>query len=242
MSGVAEVSAKYLAEAASNPIPIGYKQTDVGLIPEDWKCVTLGEIGDIVRGGSPRPAGDSRFFNGDFIPWLTVASLTNIPASEIYVTETISKLTELGSLQSRTLEKGTLIISNSGATLGVAKILGIKCCANDGVAAIINQKMGVREFLVYYFNTQTKKLHDQVATGNGQPNLNTDLIKNIAVPFPNEKEQTAIATILSDMDEEIQALEQRLGKTRQIKQGMMQELLTGKTRLLQPLNKESQHG
>ncbi|MEY0217274.1 restriction endonuclease subunit S, partial [Providencia rettgeri] len=49
-------------------------------------------------------------------------------------------------------------------------------------------------------------------------------------------EQTAIATILSDMDAEIQALEQRLGKTRQIKQGMMQELLTGKTRL--PYDKE----
>lgn len=233
MSGVAEVSAKYLAEAASNPIPIGYKQTDVGLIPEDWKCVTLGEIGDIVRGGSPRPAGDSRFFNGDFIPWLTVASLTNIPASEIYVTETISKLTELGSLQSRTLEKGTLIISNSGATLGVAKILGIKCCANDGVAAIINQKMGVREFLVYYFNTQTKKLHDQVATGNGQPNLNTDLIKNIAVPFPNEKEQTAIANALSDVDALISELEKLIAKKQAIKTATMQQLLTGRTRLPQ---------
>ncbi|AUZ72201.1 restriction endonuclease subunit S [Citrobacter freundii complex sp. CFNIH6] len=233
MSGVAEVSAKYLAEAASNPIPIGYKQTDVGLIPEDWKCVTLGEIGDIVRGGSPRPAGDSRFFNGDFIPWLTVASLTNIPASEIYVTETISKLTELGSLQSRTLEKGTLIISNSGATLGVAKILGIKCCANDGVAAIINQKMGVREFLVYYFNTQTKKLHDQVATGNGQPNLNTDLIKNIAVPFPNEKEQTAIANALSDVDAIVSELEELIAKKQAIKTATMQQLLTGRTRLPQ---------
>jgi type I restriction enzyme, S subunit len=233
MSGVAEVSAKYLAEEASNTIPIGFKQTDVGLIPEDWKCITLGEIGDIVRGGSPRPAGDSRFFNGDFIPWLTVASLTNIPASEIYVTETISKLTELGSLQSRTLEKGTLIISNSGATLGVAKILGIKCCANDGVAAIINQKMGVREFLVYYFNTQTKKLHDQVATGNGQPNLNTDLIKSISVPFPNEKEQTAIANALSDVDALISELEKLITKKQAIKTATMQQLLTGRTRLPQ---------
>ncbi len=48
---------------------------------------------------------------------------------------------------------------------------------------------------------------------------------------PSKAEQTAIATILSDMDEEIQALERRLNKTRQIKQGMMQALLTGKTRL-----------
>ena len=60
-----------------------------------------------------------------------------------------------------------------------------------------------------------------------------DLFK-LKVSLPSKQEQTAIATILSDMDAEIQALEQRLGKTRQIKQGMMQELLTGKTRLVQP--------
>ena len=54
----------------------------------------------------------------------------------------------------------------------------------------------------------------------------------LKVVLPSKQEQTAIATILSDMDEEIQALEHRLTKTRQIKQGMMQELLTGKTRLV----------
>ena len=59
-----------------------------------------------------------------------------------------------------------------------------------------------------------------------------DLFK-LKVSLPSKQEQTAIATILSDMDAEIRALEQRLGKTRQIKQGMMQELLTGKTRLIQ---------
>lgn len=59
--------------------------------------------------------------------------------------------------------------------------------------------------------------------------------KQSLMPLPTIKEeQTAIATILSNMDEEIQALEQRLSKTLQIKQGMMQELLTGKTRLVQP--------
>lgn len=52
------------------------------------------------------------------------------------------------------------------------------------------------------------------------------------MPFPSSDEQTAIATILSDMDEEIQSLEQRLAKTRQFKQGMMHELLTNKTRLI----------
>jgi len=59
-------------------------------------------------------------------------------------------------------------------------------------------------------------------------------MKKFCLALPSIVEQTAIATILSEMDDEIQTLEQRLGKTRQIKQGMMQELLTGKTRLVAP--------
>lgn len=214
-------------------IPEGYKQTEVGVIPEDWDCVTLGDLGDIVRGGSPRPAGDPKYFNGNYIPWLTVASLTNIPTSKQEVTSTLTKLTELGSKQSRVLDAGTLIISNSGATLGVAKILGLKCCANDGVAAIINQKKGNKSFITHYINTQTKRLHDDVATGNGQPNLNTDLIKLIPIPFPSESEQTVIANALSDVDALLTELEKLIAKKQAIKTATMQQLLTGKTRLPQ---------
>ncbi|MDH8517171.1 restriction endonuclease subunit S, partial [Klebsiella pneumoniae] len=67
----------------------------------------------------------------------------------------------------------------------------------------------------------------------GVPTLNRNDAHGYKLVIPTtEAEQTAIATILSDMDAEIQALEQRLSKTRQIKQSMMQELLTGKTRLI----------
>ena len=57
-------------------------------------------------------------------------------------------------------------------------------------------------------------------------------LKDIEIPIPHPEEQTAIANILSDMDEEITALEAKLSKARQLKQGMMQELLTGRIRLL----------
>ncbi|MFB0600603.1 restriction endonuclease subunit S [Aeromonas hydrophila] len=219
--------------AATQTVPTGYKQTEVGVIPEDWECKHIGELADVVRGGSPRPAGDARFFNGNFIPWLTVASLTNISLEQMYVVDTATKLTELGSLRSRVLNEDTLIISNSGATLGVAKILKIKCCANDGVAALVNQCLGNKVFLAHYINTQTKKLQEQIATGNGQPNLNTDLIRVIPVPFPREAEQAAIANVLSDTDALIAGLEQLIAKKQAIKTAAMQQLLTGRTRLPQ---------
>ncbi|WP_370548603.1 restriction endonuclease subunit S [Edwardsiella tarda] len=219
--------------AAGKGVPAGFKLTEVGVIPEDWDYKYLGELGDIVRGGSPRPAGDPKYFEGDFIPWLTVASLTTIPDAQQVVMTTSSMLTELGSKHSRTLEKGTLIISNSGATLGVAKLLGMKCCANDGVAAIINQRVGNKSFLIHYINTITKSLHDNIATGNGQPNLNTDLIRLIPVPFPNEQEQKKIADTLSDCDNFFLKLEKLIAKKQAIKTATMQQLLTGKTRLPQ---------
>lgn len=207
-----------------------YKQTEVGLIPSDWEVKTISQISNPVRGGSPRPAGDPKYFNGNFIPWLTVAALTNIPLSQMYVSETESCLTVEGSLHSRILKKETLIIANSGATLGVPKLLAIKCCANDGIAALLDfDKETNKQYLVYFINTQIKYLREVVATGNGQPNLNTGLIGNIKVPLPPTlKEQTAIATALSDADALINSLEKLIAKKRNIKQGAMQQLLKPK--------------
>jgi type I restriction enzyme S subunit len=214
-------------------VKTGYKQTEVGVIPIQWEVHAAIDISTPVRGGSPRPAGDTRFFNGTFIPWLTVAALTNIPDSQIFVFETSSCLTEAGSFRSRTLFPGTLIIANSGATLGVAKLLGIKCCANDGIAALLNLSSDISsQYLVYYINTKTSFLRNVVASGNGQPNLNTGLIGKLKFPFPPTKaEQEAIAGALSDADALIESLEQLVAKKRQIKHGTMQQLLTGQKRL-----------
>ena len=73
--------------------------------------------------------------------------------------------------------------------------------------------------------------------GSTQVHITNGAFKSLKIPFPPKTERGLIATILSDMDNEIQTLEQRLSKTRQIKQGMMQELLTGKTRL--PFDKDT---
>ncbi len=211
----------------------GYKQTELGLLPEDWEVTKIGDISSPVRGGSPRPAGDPRFFNGSFIPWLTVAGLTNIPNAQMVVSTTSAKLTEEGALRSRTLYPETLIIANSGATLGVAKILGITCCANDGIAALLGLSKRVsNRYLVHYINTKTEYLRDVVATGNGQPNLNTELIAEFKVPLPPTlAEQEAIAEALGDADSLVESLERLLAKKRHLKQAAMQQLLTGKKRL-----------
>src|SRR6266545_2518238 len=77
------------------------------------------------------------------------------------------------------------------------------------------------------------KYAESVSVRSGMPKINRIELAEYKMPLPPTKaEQTAIATILSDMDAEIAALEAKLGKARQIKQGMMQELLTGRIRLV----------
>lgn len=163
----------------------------LGEIPAHWEVKRLGKLSRIFRGASPRPAGSPLLFNGDFMPWITVAEITK--DKEIYLTGTSSFLTKQGSLQSRLFRKGTLLLSNSGATLGVPKILDFDANANDGVVGFENLSKHFDIIYCYYFlETITENLRDSVKQGSGQPNLNTDIVKSIPVPHPPLQEQKSI--------------------------------------------------
>ncbi|NLM01750.1 MAG: restriction endonuclease subunit S [Treponema sp.] len=96
-------------------------------------------------------------------------------------------------------------------------------------------KCYIPAFLYYLMKTDVLDKHIEInKSGSTFFGITQEAMSKLDVCMPSIEEQITIAAILSDMDEEIQALEQRLGKTRQIKQGMMQELLTGKTRLIKP--------
>jgi type I restriction enzyme S subunit len=103
-------------------------------VASHWQIAKFGLISEVVRGGSPRPAGDPRYFDGDYSPWVTVSEVTK--DADLFLSETETFLTQLGSAQCRIFEPDTLLLSNSGATLGVPKILKIQANANDGVLAI----------------------------------------------------------------------------------------------------------
>ena len=161
----------------------------LGEVPEHWEVSKFGYVSQVVRGGSPRPAGDPTLFNGDYSPWVTVAEITK--DDEVYLTSTETFLTKKGSDQCRIFKSGTLLLSNSGATLGVPSILNVDANANDGVVGFENLTLN-SEFAYYYLSSLTEDLRERVKQGSGQPNLNTDIVKGISVPIPPELEVKAI--------------------------------------------------
>ena len=170
----------------------------LGQVPEHWEVRAFGTISNVVRGGSPRPAGDPLLFDGDFIPWVTVAEITK--DNQKYLTETETFLTELGAERSRLFKQNTLIYSNSGATLGVPKILKIQACANDGVIGFLNLNNQANISYLYFFLLSiTETIREKVKQGSGQPNLNTDIVKSIKCSFPPIKEQIQIVEHIEKM-------------------------------------------
>lgn len=208
--------------------PKGTKPSELGEIPEDWDAIKMGDLAKIQRGASPRPIDSPVWFErNSTVGWLRISDVTK---TSKYLTETAQSLSELGIANSRFVPENNLVMSIC-ATVGKPIITKKDLCIHDGF--VVFNGLSVNQDFMYYILKELEDEWSKQGQTGSQMNLNTDLINGTFVVVPKDAaEQTAIATILSDMDEEIQALEQRLGKTRQIKQGMMQELLTGRTRLI----------
>jgi type I restriction enzyme S subunit len=173
------------------------------------ELVRLGEVSNVVRGSTPRPAGDPRYFGGDHISWITVGEITKDDG--VYLESTEAKLTELGASFSRQIPSGTVILSNSGWTLGVPKILRITGCANDGVAAFLELDARVDPLFLYFrLFGMTEYLRNVIAAGGDQPNLNTDLISKLTIPLLTLEQQAEAVTQVNAVQAEIDKAKLRL--------------------------------
>lgn len=164
--------------------PVTPDLTNLPSLPEGWAWASVDQLAFVVRGASPRPAGDPRFFGGE-IPWITVGSLT--ADGSMYLESVDQFVTNAGKNASRYVEPGTLLLTNSGATLGVPKITKIGGCINDGSVALLEAEDRIKIFLYWFLRTQTEKLR-ALNQGAAQPNLNTDIVRNITVPLTSMSE------------------------------------------------------
>jgi len=194
----------------------------------EWEVKRLEDIAVIQRGASPRPIDSPIWFDeNSSTGWVRISDVTR---SGMYLWETKQRLSPLGVQNSRPVSRGSLIMSIC-ATVGRPIITEINVCIHDGFVVFDN--LHVDKFFIYYVLNAIEGDWSRHGQTGSQMNLNTELINKTEVVLPpTTAEQTAIASILSDMGAEIAALEAKLAKAHQIKQGMMQELLTGRIRLV----------
>ena len=203
----------------------GYKQTEIGVIPEDWDVNKVGEMVDVVGGGTPSTIV-SKYWNGT-IDWFTPTEI----GMKKYAYQSKRKITKEGFKNSSTkiLNEGTVLLT-SRAGIGDLAILKTKACTNQGFQSLSPHEAIDGEFLYYLMLTKKNALLDK-ASGSTFLEISPNNVRNILIQVPKKQEQTVIATVLSDADALIESLEKMITKKKAIKQGAMQQLLTGKKRL-----------
>ncbi|EHU9520923.1 restriction endonuclease subunit S [Vibrio vulnificus] len=200
------------------------------MVPNGWKKSTVGSIAKVTSGGTPSRKNDS-YWNGD-IPWVTT--------SEVkfgVIADTEQKITKQGldNSSAKLFPKDTILMAmyGQGKTRGQVAKLGIEASTNQACAALLLNKEHDVEYYYQYLISQYDNIRE-LANSGGQQNLSAGIIKDISVPVPPLPEQRKIAKILSTWDRGIATTEKLIDASKQQKKALMQQLLTGKKRLVDP--------
>lgn len=217
-----------LKQAAMQQLLTG--QTRLPGFEGEWELKRLGEVAEMGSGGTP-PSAVSAYYDGD-IPWVAISDMTR--AGKV-ITSTERNLTAIGLANSaaQMFPAGTVLYAMY-ASLGECSIAGVPLCSSQAILGIRPKSVCLDGTYLYYYLASLKNVVRALGQQGTQANLNKGMVQDFRLNLPPVAEQRAIAAVLSDMDTELAALEARRDKTRLLKQGMMQELLTGKTRLITP--------
>lgn len=214
------------------PEPAPTKETEIGKIPGAWKVLRLKELARVVRGGSPRPKGDPKYFadKPTGIHWIMISDLTKHKKGR-FITSTEEYLTEEGKKESRYLTIGTLVVTNSG-TVGIPAFLGISGCIHDGYLALLDiDRSRIDEEYLYYWFVLIRRYLERIAPRGTQANLNTTIAKNLQIPIPSLAVQREIARVLCAVDRRVEAEEDRSGALQVLFKSMLHQLMTGRLRV-----------
>lgn len=197
---------------------------------EEWVEVKFEEIYRFAKEGGTPSTSVAEFYKDANIPFAKIEDL-----SEHYLTKTSSYISELGLQNSSAwlVPVNSLLLSN-GATLGEVTITAIPTATKQGILGLVIREQFSLEYLYYVFKAKTfQRAMEAITTHGTMDCAYLKDLKGIPLYIPSDiLEQHAIADILTSMDDEISLLESERAKYEQIRSGMMEELLTGKKRLI----------
>jgi len=195
----------------------------------DWEAVSIGSFAECKAGGTPSTSIPA-YWGGD-IRWMSSGEL-NLKR----VREVAGRITQSGldnsSAQFFPADSVLIGLAGQGRTRGSAAINLVGLTTNQSIAAIFPSDCHDSKFFFYVMETKYKELRDLSDGGGGRGGLNLTIIKDVRVTVPQLDEQKKISEVLWSMDDELEALTEQMKKMRMVKEGMMQDLLTGKVRLL----------
>jgi restriction endonuclease S subunit len=194
-----------------------FKQTEIGEIPEDWEIKKLGNLIEIVKGKKPSRIYSENLNNCK--PYILVESC---------IDNEYSKFTDDGSCI--ICKKNNVLLLWDGSRAGLV-FSNVEGYVGSTIALLKIKNAKLFEKYLYYFLIQNIRYIQLNRAGTGIPHVQKDIINNISIRLPSIREQNKIASILSTVDEKIELFRFKNIKLKELKKGLMQQLLTGKVRV-----------
>lgn len=188
---------------------------------DEWKTIQLQHLSTIIRGASPRPRNDPKFYGGD-IPRLMGQDVSR---DGKWVTPCIDFLTKEGAKLSRFCKRGTLTIICSG-DVGIPSFLAVDACIHDGFLALVDidaSRVDV-DYLYYCLGNLQRVFNSSATHGGIYNNLTTTILKEFTIGLPDLEEQNMIASCLSSLDSLINDHTKKFDALKSHKKGLMQQL------------------
>lgn len=209
----------------------GYKQTEVGVIPEDWDCVHIGDVAETSSGATPSRAKQQEYFDGGTIPWVKTLDLNN---SSILETDECVTPSALQQTSLRLYPRGSVLVAMYGGfnQIGRTGMLTKKATINQALTAIRPDPSRLSsKFLLNYLNFRVEYWKSVASSSRKDPNITGRDVREFPIALPPLREQEAAGEALQGIEDQIFMLGELIAKKTSLKQATMQELLTGKRRL-----------
>ena len=184
-----------------------------------WEQCKLGDFAEIVRGASPRPISDPKWFDNDSnVGWLRIADVTAQDGRIRYLEQ---KISELGQEKTRVIKTPHLLLSIA-ATVGKPVINYIPTGVHDGFLIFLNPKFNI--LYAFWWLEMFREKWNKYGQPGSQVNLNSDLVKNQVINIPNEKEQEKISSFLESLDKIITLHQCKLEHLQLQKKALLQQM------------------
>lgn len=184
-----------------------------------WEKRKLGDLAEIVRGASPRPISDPKWFDNDSdVGWLRIADVTAQDGRIRYLEQ---KISELGQEKTRVIKTPHLLLSIA-ATVGKPVINYVSTGVHDGFLIFLNPKFNI--LYTFWWLEMFREKWNKYGQPGSQVNLNSDLVKNQDINIPNEKEQEKISLFLESLDKIITLHQCKLEMLKNVKKGLLQKM------------------
>lgn len=199
-----------------------FKKTEIGQIPVDWEITSIEDVAEII-GGSRPSTKIKEFWDGE-IPWAVPTDITSLSGNEINKTERTISEKGLKNCAAKLLPAGSILMT-SRATIGECAVNTVPMATSQGFANLICGQHVHNWYIYYLIKSMTQHL-ERLSSGSTFCELSKKNLRSVKVPCPPFSEQKRIAEILSVVDLAIEKIDAVIAKTKDLKKGLMQHLLT----------------